>query len=178
MSNCSGLLGRTSLRQQPDGVDPVCQVAELFRPSRPDFIETQDQRSSGGMPHKLFRPSRPDFIETCRGGGGPIRWPDCSGLLGRTSLRLEAEPQEPYGVRLFRPSRPDFIETTFSPRRLPEGSYHCSGLLGRTSLRLGVLCLCERITHMDCSGLLGRTSLRQRVHRSANILHRSIVPAF
>ena len=42
----------------------------------------------------LFRPSRPDFIETCpftyldlvEGG-------DCSGLLGRTSLRLgDANP--------------------------------------------------------------------------------------
>ena len=37
----------------------------LFRPSRPDFIETtQETRRVESWHTRLFRPSRPDFIET------------------------------------------------------------------------------------------------------------------
>ena len=36
----------------------------LFRPSRPDFIETLRAESDLGRRSELFRPSRPDFIET------------------------------------------------------------------------------------------------------------------
>ena len=64
----------------------------LFRPSRPDFIETDSadrrQERRGG----LFRPSRPDFIET---------------LIFNLFLGWLIS-------KLFRPSRPDFIETYMS----------------------------------------------------------------
>ena len=61
----------------------------LFRPSRPDFIETLlcDQLPFPRN-HTLFRPSRPDFIET---------------------TAFTARMINP--AKLFRPSRPDFIET-------------------------------------------------------------------
>ena len=36
----------------------------LFRPSRPDFIETIKLFTTGIHLFPLFRPSRPDFIET------------------------------------------------------------------------------------------------------------------
>ena len=157
--DCSGLLGRTSLRQQiPDEQGRGC--APLFRPSRPDFIETSGRRGlPGGCARRLFRPSRPDFIETppawvkcsypshCSGllGRTSLRRPgsqppwrrsgaDCSGLLGRTSLRLPGDLVDHRFPILFRSSRPDFIETRVaSARVLP--STDCSGLLGRTSLR-------------------------------------------
>ena len=38
--------------------------AGLFRPSRPDFIETKLRQFLGDHDPGLFRPSRPDFIET------------------------------------------------------------------------------------------------------------------
>ena len=62
----------------------------LFRPSRPDFIETRGPCRAGRHRRSgpLFRPSRPDFIET----GSPCE------------VRSRVVP-------LFRPSRPDFIET-------------------------------------------------------------------
>ena len=62
--NCSGLLGRTPLRHI--GAVPVGGVRDrLFRPSRPDSIETRGIE----IPNRcyvvlLFRPSRPDSIET------------------------------------------------------------------------------------------------------------------
>ena len=37
---------------------------QLFRPSRPDFIETSGPRPEDLEYRALFRPSRPDFIET------------------------------------------------------------------------------------------------------------------
>ena len=133
--HCSGLLGRTSLRQH--GFTKI-----LPRPIR------------------LFRPSRPDFIETSNFGGACTGTCHCSGLLGRTSLRRNGpctipticrklfRPSRPdfietytqrashptTGMILFRPSRPDFIETLLEPIRLGQNT-HCSGLLGRTSLR-------------------------------------------
>jgi len=36
----------------------------------------------------LFRPSRPDFIETLAPSPCEMATTNCSGLLGRTSLRL------------------------------------------------------------------------------------------
>ena len=114
--HCSGLLGRTSLRQN---LVHLCLLLEelLFRPSRPDFIETENTRATPTPRFRLFRPSRPDFIETT----GTVRlapaWgADCSGLLGRTSLRHHGEVNDPIlVVVLFRPSRPDFIETSSRP---------------------------------------------------------------
>ena len=104
----------------------------------------------------LFRPSRPDFIETQPGLGYP-GWGmvDCSGLLGRTSLR-------PTTVA---------VEAWMAP--------HCSGLLGRTSLRLFVaLVVLAAAGQVDCSGLLGRTSLR-REDLVGFVKHLvEIVPAF
>ena len=63
--------------------------SELFRPSRPDSIETllSDVVERGAV-SGLFRPSRPDSIET---GAGGAALDDGGGL--------------------FRPSRPDSIET-------------------------------------------------------------------
>ena len=110
-ADCSGLLGRTSLRRhvehffrrgpqlfrpsRPDFIETIfrsiypCQVVHtLFRPSRPDFIETPGTCSRPRIPHTLFRPSRPDFIETS--------------LFPFDVSHFTA---------LFRPSRPDFIET-------------------------------------------------------------------
>ena len=109
--HCSGLLGRTSLRHE-------CQHGWhgrnlLFRPSRPDFIETDMMLAIILAARQLFRPSRPDFIETSRGSGSTIR----------------------PGTPLFRPSRPDFIETRTGPLTLVFFRLDCSGLLGRTSLR-------------------------------------------
>ena len=143
----------------------------MFRPSRPDFIETPTSPLAPSFATSLFRPSRPDFIETTR----PASWDEsplihcsgllgrtslrpwgrtlrklsnshCSGLLGRTSLRLECQLVLIAGqVILFRPSRPDFIETITPPEILEDGS-DCSGLLGRTSLRLA-LCLQALFVH-------------------------------
>ena len=142
-TDCSGLPGRTSLRRR-------CRVGNgtglrpLFRPSRPDFIETFDidfQRSRRSS--KLFRPSRPDFIETCN-VSSTLHTPEynCSGLPGRTSLRRDKDRALCEVVpALFRPSRPDFIETwPGAPRYSCRGMY-CSGLPGRTSLRR--LCPCQ-----------------------------------
>ena len=63
-TDCSGLLGRTSLRHHD--LERVCQIIELlFRPSRPDFIETSMMLGDAvSAVIALFRPSRPDFIET------------------------------------------------------------------------------------------------------------------
>ena len=86
---CSGLLGRTSLRLN-HYAQLVTPATRLFRPSRPDFIETlHNQHRAAPDAPCLFRPSRPDFIETQ--SIAPHGWtqisPVCSGLLGRTSLR-------------------------------------------------------------------------------------------
>ena len=137
--------------------------------------------------YPLFRPSRPDFIETSR--KSPRRRPSaqsyCSGLLGRTSLRrdhLKAltgavkalfRPSRPDFIEtpklssvtarlslLFRPSRPDFIETSDSKSVPSDSRFHCSGLLGRTSLRRKGTAAAATRPRSDCSGLLGRTSLR------------------
>ena len=60
----------------------------------------------------LFRPSRPDFIETVAATVLLTRKVDCSGHLGRTSLRRLSRGFEVFlDLLLFRPSRPDFIET-------------------------------------------------------------------
>ena len=86
---------------------------------------------------RLFRPTRPDFIETDHAHQqNQPRSKDCSGLLGRTSLRQN------------------------KLRKHKQRSSHCSGLLGRTSLRrhvgqVGLFLI------LHCSGLLGRTSLRR-----------------
>ena len=65
---CSGLLGRTPLRPE-----------SIYFGTRNAFI--------------LFRPSRPDSIETSRAVASRSRHhPHCSGLLGRTPLRPETTP--------------------------------------------------------------------------------------
>ena len=85
----------------------------------------------------LFRPSRPDFIETGAhiGTHCDLCW-YCSGLLGRTSLRRSRASRVRAGRdELFRPSRPDFIETLGACGSMSALKSNCSGLLGRTSLR-------------------------------------------
>ena len=160
-ANCSGLLGRTPLRQQ---ILPPGRTAQrgLFRSSRPDSIET---RVSIG------------FSATARA--------DCSGLLGRTPLRrVHRGCGGQARVGLFRSSRPDSIETLGRRRRgcpvaalfrssrpdsietcrcdeTPHRHAYCSGLLGRTPLRRRVDCLFGA-WDQNCSGLLGRTPLRLR----------------
>ena len=157
--DCSGLLGRTPLRQQ---ILPPGRTAQrgLFRSSRPDSIET---RVSIG------------FSATARA--------DCSGLLGRTPLRrVHRGCGGQARVGLFRSSRPDSIETLGRRRRgcpvaalfrssrpdsietcrcdeTPHRHAYCSGLLGRTPLRRRVDCLFGA-WDQNCSGLLGRTPLR------------------
>ena len=91
--DCSGLLGRTSLRRDLNYEVVGMDCITLFRPSRPDFIETIIVPGADAPERKLFRPSRPDFIET------PQRF---------KAFKATAS--------LFRPSRPDFIETS---RRSP-----------------------------------------------------------
>ena len=137
IADCSGLLGRTSLRQNCWRL-PSVNIAQLFRPSRPDFIETATspyrhrcrwRHCSGLLGRTSLRPqfaSAKDWV-----------WQDCSGLLGRTSLRpsYESETAHATGRRLFRPSRPDFIETARTYPQPRTRTHNCSGLLGRTSLR-------------------------------------------
>ena len=136
--------------------------AGLFRPSRPDFIETPVDEVGCLVGCGLFRPSRPDFIETPRWSTCTQGGPNCSGPLGRTSLRLFGRHRPPFDSvycsgplgrtslrqaplftnvhsrkALFRPSRPDFIETDFPQPVRQSVATDCSGLLGRTSLRQG-----------------------------------------
>ena len=69
-------------------------------------------------------------------GSRTSRWPDCSGHLGRTSLRPSLWLHSSLGqAPLFRPSRPDFIETVLPFFFCDFSPLHCSGHLGRTSLR-------------------------------------------
>ena len=136
--NCSGLLGRTPLRQTVSGKHLESDTV-LFRSSRPDSIETVAERSqtaaqryhcsgllgrtplrhlAGLMverdpPARLFRSSRPDSIET--------RYPCCPAMESAKSLFRSSRPDSietlacllPRGPRaeLFRSSRPDSIET-------------------------------------------------------------------
>ena len=160
--HCSGLLGRTSLRRpHAPHQRPRCHgncSGLLGRTSLRREVRIGGEHAEA----RLFRPSRPDFIETIMGGAdGPGVSAYCSGLLGRTSLRRMSGPGRGWGVRglfrpsrpdfietfpfgqavtsvragLFRPSRPDFIETTSGESRQSPARFHCSGLLGRTSLR-------------------------------------------
>ena len=129
----------------------------LFRPSRPDSIETrsgQHRRQARGV--VLFRPSRPDSIETRRGPAVGAGAAHCSGLLGRTPLRpyIQKTGHRIY-AELFRPSRPDSIETfpgLFGPL---VAAVDCSGLLDWISLRLSgrVGCLFSRRGLFWLSGL-------------------------
>ena len=62
--HCSGLLGRTPLRQLAVGVGIVV-AGVLFRSSRPDSIETDGMHARWiRAARRLFRSSRPDSIET------------------------------------------------------------------------------------------------------------------
>ena len=111
--DCSGLLGRTLLRLPPSA-NLCTHQSQLFRPSRPDSIET-----SGIL------------------GLGSLGTAHCSGLLGRTLLRLRCHvPANAPSYGLFRPSRPDSIETN-GRCSIMYFAFHCSGLLGRTLLRQG-----------------------------------------
>ena len=84
----------------------------LFRPSRPDSIETaQIKDKVNELVGALFRPSRPDSIETIRGRAAWCGHADCSGHLGRTPLRLGVHDQAIQSLS------------------------DCSGHLGRTPLR-------------------------------------------
>ena len=68
--HCSGLLGRTTLRQKfPLRINIVRPI--LFRSSRPDYIETKYNEFVFFDTKKLFRSSRPDYIETESPGGRP-----------------------------------------------------------------------------------------------------------
>ena len=85
----------------------------------------------------------------------------CSGLLGRTPLRLRTSRWTRVGGwLLFRSSRPDSIETLLRFAFPLAKGKNCSGLLGRTPLRL-VLLPWVGLGVAYCSGLLGRTPLRQ-----------------
>ena len=111
--DCSGLLGRTPLRRG-QLFEPIQRGIELFRPSRPDSIETWiDVVTAFYVPtncsgllgrtplrHTLLCPHESDLS-------------DCSGLLGRTPLRRTIRIHSVnFGNILFRPSRPDSIETS------------------------------------------------------------------
>ena len=90
------------------------------------------------VPSKLFRPSRPDSIETrAQVDKARSNYADCSGLLGRTLLRRVYEfPKFAFKRgELFRPSRPDSIETQKNYETFAYADTDCSGLLGRTLLR-------------------------------------------
>ncbi len=160
-SYCSGHLGRTSLRLFQQSKDrrkrPNCS-GHLGRTS----LRLPLQGDWPKLPTTLFRPSRPDFIETgFRITGDPVYVVNCSGHLGRTSLRPTCPTLRPLpSHRLFRPSRPDFIETSRPVRSHIAPARNCSGHLGRTSLRPALKCVHGKIVERDCSGHLGRTSLR------------------
>ena len=110
--DCSGLLGRTPLRQM-GRISNLITDMTLFRSSRPDSIETRSRITRILRNGRLFRSSRPDSIETV----APVNsvtdiLSDCSGLLGRTPLRRiigKFIVNRIFG--LFRSSRPDSIET-------------------------------------------------------------------
>ena len=88
--NCSGLPGRTTLRLPSRNRTPT-RLFTLFRSSRPDYIETMPWKYRDEPPiTQLFRSSRPDYIETSPpASAGPCLGADCSGLPGRTTLRLD-----------------------------------------------------------------------------------------
>ena len=66
--NCSGLPDRTTLRRVVPAA-AVGDVTELFRSSRPDYIETRQGRAGAQqLVLVLFRSSRPDYIETAPRG--------------------------------------------------------------------------------------------------------------
>ena len=97
-----------------DGGD--CQVVgELFRSSRPDYIETLYSVTRSRLGLELFWSSRPDYIET----GSRTRTFGAVQELFRSSRPDYIETQYlprpcrcwPHG--LFRSSRPDFIETSY-----------------------------------------------------------------
>ena len=162
VADCSGLLGRTSLRHSSiwdawSGPDGDCSGL-LGRTSLRLPLQSEFEISQSYCSGLLGRTSlRRHHMDSDRSGVFPLH---CSGLLGRTSLRLGELAEVLYfEVGLFRPSRPDFIETCFS-RSTFLSVYDCSGLLGRTSLRLRLLVL-PPLLGSDCSGLLGRTSLRR-----------------
>ena len=155
------------------------------------------------MPFTLFRPSRPDFIETVNlllTFDPPTTY--CSGLLGRTSLRRHVQPHGRHRP----PNCSGLLGRTSlrlreQRRHGQEFVVHCSGLLGRTSLRPNIFgkhrcpwpplfrpsrpdfietaCFgAGFVMSYNCSGLLGRTSLRQGLRRHRRRNNRRIVPAF
>ena len=112
-AHCSGLPGRTSLRRLP-GVEFTGAVPVLFRPSRPDFIET------------AHRPLTFVMVEI-----------HCSGLPGRTSLRPDAKDAARPTRMLYcfgLPGRTSLRRNKINASSIAMGD--CSGLPGRTSLRL------------------------------------------
>ena len=114
--HCSGHLGRTPLRLTGHGNQKLT-CAELFRPSRPDSIETLRRLWRRHYAIGLFRPSRPDSIET----------------------PTPSHDWHHRDTELFRPSRPDSIETSSWRISTLPAPPDCSGHLGRTPLRHGLV---------------------------------------
>ena len=111
-SHCSGLPGRTTLRQ-PFRFISVISTLLLFRSSRPDYIETLG----------------------CIGGG--LGGSYCSGLPGRTTLRLLLfEYLSAAGAHCSGLPGRTTLRLDDVWRHLYECPQDCSGLPGRTTLRL------------------------------------------
>ena len=112
--HCSGLLGRTSLRRQVSILSEI-NAFLLFRPSRPDFIETRSRHTRSSLMNQYCSGllGRTSLRQERLNLGLRDAHLHCSGLLGRTSLRQHAARRKQTPLRaLFRPSRPDFIETS------------------------------------------------------------------
>ena len=174
-NHCSGLLGRTPLRQF--GLPSLsfggfhCSGLLGRTPLRP-----VEHACEYPVAATLFRPLRPDSIETGRGRHGATpATPDCSGLLGRTPLRrlltrLAVRRRHDCSGLLGRTP----LRQTASISRSRAAKY-CSGLLGRTPLR-PVQAEVTKLSAGNCSGLLGRTPLRHWHDRWGHAPRR-IVPA-
>ena len=68
MTNCSGLPDRTTLRHDQHVAASLHEV-QLFRSSRPDYIETRVMSVIRfEIRPILFRSSRPEYIETASAG--------------------------------------------------------------------------------------------------------------
>ena len=162
-------------------------IRELFRSSRPDFIETTQAARAGCSlrRHCSGLPGRTSLRHRRRSGGAAPAGGHCSGLPGRTSLRRRSPPVSspamgPVTDCSGLPGRTSLrLYVRFA--RVLAGREYCSGLPGRTSLRPILRSIGFGLVG-DCSGLPGRTSLRPRMTvKSAKItatLFRSSRPDF
>ena len=135
--DCSGLPGRTTLRQSADMCRLRADLYALFRSSRPDYIETQLFIEALDMgPHCSGLPGRTTLRHQSLVLLNNVTT-NCSGLPGRTTLRPLQDVLEHYHfIVLFRSSRPDYIETRLQYMLYKTRYSYCSGLPGRTTLRL------------------------------------------